>query len=172
MVCTCEEQDRLDFATHPLVETAWLEAYLEDRDLRLVDARWRGDGTSRDLYQRGHLPGALPLDWHHDLSWTDAGGVRDLLLPPARFAAVMEARGIGDHTRVVGWKMHQSELEKWVILRMFRSAFPGNLKIDHHRSPEWSGARHRWHNGGRVVPQRADLRWGALPGRLGARDSA
>ncbi len=37
----------MDFEAHPLVETAWLEAHLLDDDLCLVDARWRGDGTSR-----------------------------------------------------------------------------------------------------------------------------
>ena len=80
----------IDFSAHPLVETAWLAAHLSDGDLRIVDARWRGDGTSRELYQRGHLPGAVHLDWHADLSWTDERGVRDLLLPPEPFATVME----------------------------------------------------------------------------------
>src|SRR6266702_3319097 len=37
----------MDFEAHPLVETAWLEAHLLDDDLCLVDARGRGDGTSR-----------------------------------------------------------------------------------------------------------------------------
>ncbi len=58
----------MDFSTHPLVETAWLEAHLSDDDLCIVDARWRGDGTSRALYQRGHLPGAVHLDWHRQMS--------------------------------------------------------------------------------------------------------
>lgn len=110
-----------DFATSPLVETAWLEAHLEERDLRLVDARWRGDGTSRDLYQRGHLPEAVPLDWHQDLSWTNARGVRDLLLPPERFAAVMEAAGIGDQTRVVAYAEtdHSGAARLWWALRYY-----------------------------------------------------
>ncbi|GAC1377005.1 MAG: sulfurtransferase [Ktedonobacteraceae bacterium] len=114
----------LDFATHPLLETAWLEAHLGDRDLRLVDARWRGNGTSRDLYLRGHLPGAVSLDWHHDLSWTDARGVRDLLLPPASFAAVMEAAGIGDHTRVVAYAEtdHSGAARLWWALRYYGHA--------------------------------------------------
>jgi 3-mercaptopyruvate sulfurtransferase SseA len=64
----------IDFSAHPLVETAWLAAHLSDADVRIVDARWRGDGTSRELYQHGHLPGAIHLDWYHDLSWTDARG--------------------------------------------------------------------------------------------------
>ncbi len=59
----------LDFSAHPLVETAWLAAHLSDGNVRIVDARWRGDGTSRELYQQGHLPGAVHLDWHRDLSF-------------------------------------------------------------------------------------------------------
>lgn len=84
----------LDFSMHPLVEAAWLAAHLSDDDVCIVDARWRGDGTSRELYQHGHLPGAIHLDWYHELSWTDARGVRNLLLPPESFAEVMEAAGI------------------------------------------------------------------------------
>jgi hypothetical protein len=36
-------EEMMDFSTHPLVETAWLEAHLSDDDLCIVDARWRGD---------------------------------------------------------------------------------------------------------------------------------
>lgn len=52
-----------DFSTHPLVETAWLAEYLSDDDVCIVDARGLGDGTSRDLYQHEHIPGAIHLDW-------------------------------------------------------------------------------------------------------------
>ncbi len=111
----------MDFSAYPLVETAWLEAHLSDDDLCIVDARWRGDGTSRELYQRGHLPGAVHLDWHHDLSWTDARGIRDLLLPPEPFAAVMEAVGIGDQTRVVAYAEtdHSGAARLWWALRFY-----------------------------------------------------
>ena len=111
----------LDFSTHPLVETAWLAAHLSDADVCIVDARWRGDGTSRELYQRGHIPGAIHLDWYHDLSWTDARGVRNLLLPPEPFMAVMEAAGIGDHTRVVAYAEtdHSGAARLWWALRFY-----------------------------------------------------
>ena len=92
----------LDFSTHPLIEAERLAEHLSDDDVRIVDARGPGDGTSRELYQLGHIPGAIHLDWYHDLSWTDARGVRNLLLPAEPFAAVMEAAGIGDRTRVAG----------------------------------------------------------------------
>lgn len=74
----------------PLVEmeTGWLAEHLSDDDVCVVDARWRGDGTSPELFQHGHIPGAIHLDWYHDLSWTDARGVRNLLLPPESFATV------------------------------------------------------------------------------------
>lgn len=85
-----------------LVETAWLAAHLDDPGLRIVDARWRGDGSGRQLYREGHIPGAIHLDWHLDLNHT-RHGVRDLLLPPDQFAGVLSAAGIGDETRVVAY---------------------------------------------------------------------
>src|SRR5260370_38057679 len=92
----------IDFSACLLVETAWLAAHLADGDVRVVDARWRGDGTSRELYQQGHLPGAVHLDWQRDLSWTDGRGVWYLLLRPEPFAAGMEAAGGGEPARGVG----------------------------------------------------------------------
>jgi len=111
----------IDSSTHPLVETAWLAAHLSDADVRIVDARWRGDGTSRELYQHGHLPGAIHLDWYHDLSWTDARRVRNLLLPPEPFAEVMEAVGIGDQTRVIAYAEtdHSGAARLWWALRYY-----------------------------------------------------
>jgi len=89
---------------HPgsLVETGWLADHLADPGLRVVDARWRGDDSGYQLYQAGHIPGAIHLDWHLDLNHTQAG-VRDLILPAERFAAVMSAAGIGDETLVVAY---------------------------------------------------------------------
>ena len=111
----------LDFLAHPLVEPSWLEAHLHDGDLRVVDARWRGDGTSRELYRQGHLSGAVHLDWQRDLSWTDERGVGYLLLPREAFAAVMEAAGIGDQTRVVAYAEtdHSGAARLWWALRSY-----------------------------------------------------
>src|SRR5947209_16829313 len=111
----------LDFVTHPLIEPSWLAAHLHDGDVRVVDARWRGDGTGRELYRQGHLPGALHLDWQRDLSWTDGRGVGYLLLPPEAFAAVMEAVGIGDQTRVVTYAEtdHSGAARLWWALRYY-----------------------------------------------------
>ncbi len=84
----------------PLISPAWLAQNLTR--VRIVDCRWRGDGSGRALYDAGHSPGAVHLDWHRDLNHT-RDGLRDLLLPPAEFAQVMAAAGIGDDTYVVAY---------------------------------------------------------------------
>jgi thiosulfate/3-mercaptopyruvate sulfurtransferase len=110
-----------DFVAHPLVEPSWLEAHLTDDDVCVVDARGLADGTSRELYRQGHLPGAAYLDWQCDLSWTDERGVGYLLLPPEPFAAVMEAVGIGDRSRVVAYAEtdHSGAAQLWWALRYY-----------------------------------------------------
>lgn len=81
-----------------LVETSWLAEHLDHPLLRVVDMRWRGDGSGRQLYQQSHIPSAVHLDWHDDLN---GGSPDDLLLPPDHFATLMAASGIGDDTAVV-----------------------------------------------------------------------
>ncbi len=111
----------IDFSEQPLVETEWLAEHLSDTNLRLVDARWRGDGSGREVYLAGHIPGAVHLDWQCDLSWTDERGVRDLLLPPDQFAEVMGAAGIGDETLVIAYAEtdHSGAARLWWALRYY-----------------------------------------------------
>lgn len=92
----------LDSLPGILVETSWLAAHLQDRNLRIVDARWRGDGSSRQRYEENHIPGAIHLDWQLDLS-ASQGQVRYTLLPPDQFAEVAGRAGIGDQTMVVAY---------------------------------------------------------------------
>src|SRR3990172_1298023 len=103
-----------------LVETSWLAGHLADPGLRVVDARWRGDDSGYQLYHAGHIPGAIHLDWHLDLNHTQAG-VRDLILPSERFAAVMSAAGIGDETLVVAYAEtdYSGAARLWWALRYY-----------------------------------------------------
>jgi thiosulfate/3-mercaptopyruvate sulfurtransferase len=113
--------DLVDFSERPLVETEWLAEHLGESNLRIVDMRWRGDGSGRDVFKAGHIQGAIHLDWQIDLNWTDKRGVRDLLLPPEKFAAVMGAVGIGDETRVVAYaeKDHAGAAWLWWALHYY-----------------------------------------------------
>ena len=79
---------------HPerLVTTAWLAEHLGDEGLVVLE-------SDEDvlLYDTGHIPGALKLDWHTDLN---DPLTRDYV-SGERFAQVMGERGIGRDTTVV-----------------------------------------------------------------------
>jgi thiosulfate/3-mercaptopyruvate sulfurtransferase len=47
-----------------IVATAdWLADQIGQPDLRVIDVRWRPDGSGRSVYGAGHIPGATYLDW-------------------------------------------------------------------------------------------------------------
>ncbi len=79
---------------HPemLVDTAWVEAHRQDPTVRIVE-------SDEDvlLYQQGHVPGAVKIDWHIDLQDQT---VRDYI-DKQRFAELCSSKGIGNETTVV-----------------------------------------------------------------------
>jgi thiosulfate/3-mercaptopyruvate sulfurtransferase len=85
-----------------LVSTEWLEQHLGERDLAVVDMRWREDGSARSLYDASHVPGAVHLDWSTDLV-DPANPVAFMLAPPDLFEAAMARCGIGEETTVVAY---------------------------------------------------------------------
>src|SRR5579883_49476 len=103
--------------SHFLVETDWLAEHLNDPALRIVDMRGyvrtqEQNGVqvaeyvgARDEYEQGHIPGALYIDWSHDI--VDLNDpVEAQIAPPERFAEVMGRLGIGDDTLVVAYDAH------------------------------------------------------------------
>lgn len=134
----------LDPVKQPLVETGWLAARLDRPNLRIVDARWRGDGTSsRKLYRNGHIPGAVHLDWQLDLSWTNRANLRYMLLPPGRFAAVMTQAGIGNDSLVVVYSDYDysGAARLWWALQYY----------GHERVVVLNGGWNKWRAEGRPV---------------------
>lgn len=79
----------------------WLAENLGRPDLRVIDARWRPDGTARTLYGTGHVAGAVYVDWRADVIDTPEGGDALLLAAPDRVAATLSRAGVGDGTSVV-----------------------------------------------------------------------
>jgi thiosulfate/3-mercaptopyruvate sulfurtransferase len=87
-----------------LATTEWLAEQLSRPDVRLVDVRWRPDGTGQSAYDAGHLPGATYLDWRTELNEAPAAGapLGLRLGPPEQIAAFMSRAGVGDaHTMVL-----------------------------------------------------------------------
>jgi thiosulfate/3-mercaptopyruvate sulfurtransferase len=79
---------------HPevLVDTAWVAEHLKDPNVRIVE-------SNEDilLYDQGHIPGAIKIDWVADLN---DQVVRDYL-DREHFEKLLSAKGIGNDTTVV-----------------------------------------------------------------------
>lgn len=79
---------------HPerLVTTAWLADHLKDPGLVVVE-------SDEDvlLYDTGHIPGAVKVDWHTELN----DPVTRDYVDGRRFAEIMSERGIGRDTTIV-----------------------------------------------------------------------
>ena len=79
---------------HPevLVETDWVAQHLNDKNIRIVE-------SDEDilLYEVGHVPGAVKIDWHVDLQNTV---VRDYI-DRQNFQTLLSSRGIANDTTVV-----------------------------------------------------------------------
>ena len=103
-----------------LATTEWLADNVDRAGLRIVDARWRPDGSARAIHAMGHIQGAVHLDWRADL--IDPSGDDALLLAgPDRIAEVAARLGIGDGTDVVVYDDSQSLFASrvWWTLRTY-----------------------------------------------------
>ena len=86
-----------------LASTEWLADELGRADVRVVDVRWRPDGSGRALFDAGHIPGAAYLDWRAELneSPSDETGHALRLAPPDAVMAFMTRAGVGDASTLV-----------------------------------------------------------------------
>jgi thiosulfate/3-mercaptopyruvate sulfurtransferase len=139
-----------------LAEPDWLEAYLHNPSVRVVDMRGVVETTTdldgrqhavyrglREEYLAAHLPGAVYLDWT-----TDIVDLQDPVpaqaAPPERLAAVLGALGIDDQTLVVAYDTHpasQFATRLWWLLRYY----------GHDRVQVLNGGLPRWRRDGRPL---------------------
>ncbi|MBG6217643.1 thiosulfate/3-mercaptopyruvate sulfurtransferase [Arthrobacter sp. CAN_A6] len=89
-----DPQEKFAAYAHPerLVSTQWLEQHLGAEGLVVLE-------SDEDvlLYETGHIPGALKIDWHSELN----DEVTRDYVDGAGFAALMSAKGISRGTTVV-----------------------------------------------------------------------
>jgi thiosulfate/3-mercaptopyruvate sulfurtransferase len=84
-----------------LASTDWLAEQLGRPEIRVLDVRWRPDGTGRNAFLTGHIPGAVHVDWSTELIDRDEATPSFLLAGPAQVAGALGRAGVGDGTSVV-----------------------------------------------------------------------
>jgi thiosulfate/3-mercaptopyruvate sulfurtransferase len=121
---------------HPeaLVSTQWVADHLNDSNIRIVE-------SNEDilLYDKGHIPGAVKIDWVSDLN---DPLVRDYL-DGERFAKLLSAKGIGQDTTVV---FYGDKNNWWATY-----AFWVFQLLGHTNAKIMNGGRKKWEEEGRPL---------------------
>ncbi|MEO8571731.1 MAG: sulfurtransferase [Chloroflexota bacterium] len=104
-----------------LATTEWLGENLGRSGVRLLDLRWRPDGSAPAVHAAGHIPGAALVDWRTELIDDGESGEAILLASPDRIADLAARTGIADDTTVVVYDDTQSlfAARAWWSLRAY-----------------------------------------------------
>jgi thiosulfate/3-mercaptopyruvate sulfurtransferase len=121
---------------HPevLVSTEWVVNHLNDPKVRIVE-------SDEDvlLYETGHIPGAVKIDWHTD----EQDQIRRDFIDKAGFEKLMSSRGIANDTTVVFY----GDKNNWYACYTFWL-----FKMYGHRDCRvMNGGRARWEAEGRPL---------------------
>ena len=117
-----------------LVETTWVAEHASDPGVRVVES-----DEDVHLYDAGHIPGSVKVDWHTDLN---DERIRDYIDAPA-FSRLMGRLGIGNDTTVVfyGDKSNWWACYAYWVFRLF----------GHERLKVMNGGRKKWVAEGRPL---------------------
>ena len=123
-----------------LVETDWLEARLDDPNVRIVDC------DEYDKYLRAHIKNAVGIKVHHYIKHPDYPNDptgHPLVADPDAFAELMESMGIGDDDLVVAYDNAGSlyATRFWWVLSYYGHT---NVKV-------LNGGWRKWFDEGRPV---------------------
>jgi thiosulfate/3-mercaptopyruvate sulfurtransferase len=115
-----------------LVSTDWLAKHLGEQGLVVVE-------SDEDvlLYDSGHIPGAVKVDWHTDLN----DPVTRDYVDAERFAQVMGSRGIGRDTTIV---VYGDKSNWWAAYALWVFSLFGHgdvRRLDGGRAPWIGGGR-------------------------------
>jgi thiosulfate/3-mercaptopyruvate sulfurtransferase len=119
---------------HVLVSTDWLDVHGIDPNVVLVEV-----DEQVELYEHGHLPGAIAWNWQTDL----ADKLRRDILGPCELEALLSKSGIGNTTTVVLYGDKGNWCAAWAFWQ---------LKIHGHRDVRiLNGGREKWIAEGRPL---------------------
>ena len=131
-----DQDPKIQAYAHPerLVTTEWLEAHLGEPGLVVAE-------SDEDvlLYETGHIPGAVKIDWHLDLNdpvtrdYVDAEG----------FAALMSSKGITPDTTIV---FYGDQNNWWAAYALWVTSLFGHADVR-----LLDGGRKKWVSEGRPM---------------------
>src|SRR5581483_190856 len=121
---------------HPdkLVETDWVAAHLNDPGIRIVE--YDEDVL---LYEVGHIPGAVKIDWVQNLN----DPIKRDYIDRARFEQLMSKAGIGNDTRVI---FYGDKNNWWACYALWVFQLFG-----HTHTAIMNGGRQKWIDEGREL---------------------
>jgi thiosulfate/3-mercaptopyruvate sulfurtransferase len=90
--------------SEPLVEAEWLAENLEDPKVRVFEV-----SVDTGIYERGHVPGAVNLNWHTDLVDTVS---RDIV-SREKFAEIIQAAGVDKDTTIILYGDNNNWFAAW-----------------------------------------------------------
>ena len=134
-----------------LATTEWLAEHLGRSGVRILDARWRPDGTGEDVHRAGHIPGAVSVDWRADLVDMDQAGDAIRVASPGRVAATAGRTGIGDETTIVIYDDTQG-LYAARVWWTFRTYGAEHVRILDGGFPAWEAEGRPIERGGSETP--------------------
>jgi len=104
-----------------LATTEWLAENIGRAGVRVLDLRWRPDGSAPAVHANGHIPGAALVDWRVDLIDDGQTGDAILIVRPDRMAALAARANVTDDTTVVVYDDSQSlfAARAWWSLRAY-----------------------------------------------------
>lgn len=117
-----------------LVNTEWVAEHSKDPDVRIIE-------SDEDvlLYETGHIPGAIKIDWQNDLQDTT---IRDYISQEI-YEKLISAKGIDNHSRVVFYGDKQNW---WACYAFWAFKLYG-----HQNCLIMDGGRQKWISEGRPI---------------------
>lgn len=137
---------------HPekLVSTAWVEEHRQDANVVVLESN-----EDTLLYNTGHIPGAIKIDWHTELN----DPVTRDFVGPEEFARVVGSKGISRDTTVV---FYGDKSNWWAAYALWVFTLYG-----HPDTRLMNGGRTKWIEEGREItkekPAPADAEYPVIP---------
>ena len=104
-------------AAEPLVDSAWIKANIGRPNVVFLDVRFGSD--SRQVFERGHIPGAVHSDYGQAGWRKDRDGVPDMLPPLPDLEALIGGLGISNRDHVVVVPAGASSTEMGAATRIY-----------------------------------------------------